>query len=132
MDVVKEICDSAAILEGGKLVEQGKVIDLIATPGSRLHELFYEPFQAAAWTTHPDATLVAIAFVGDQADKPVITTMAREFGVDANLIEGAVERVGSTRVGRMLMELTGPAGAVAGALEYLRAQGLTPEVIRHD
>lgn len=84
MEVVKEICDSAAILEGGNLVEQGKVIDLIARPGSRLHELFYEPFQAAAWTSHPDATLVAIAFVGNQADRPVITTMAREFGVDAN------------------------------------------------
>jgi D-methionine transport system ATP-binding protein len=132
MDVVKEICDSVAILEDGNLVEQGKVVDLIARPGSRLHELFYEPFQAAAWTSHPAATLVAIAFVGDQADKPVITTMAREFGVDANLIEGGVERVGNTRVGRMLMELTGPATAVAGALEYLRAQGLTPEVIRHD
>jgi D-methionine transport system ATP-binding protein len=132
MDVVKEICDSVAILEDGNLVEQGKVVDLIARPGSRLHELFYEPFQAAAWASHPAATLVAIAFVGDQADKPVITTMAREFGVDANLIEGAVERVGNTRVGRMLMELTGPAMAVAGALEYLRAQGLTPEVIRHD
>jgi D-methionine transport system ATP-binding protein len=130
MDVVKEICDSAAILEKGLLVEQGRVVDLISRPGSRLHELFYEPFQAAAWTAHPGATLVAISFIGEQADRPVITEMAREFGIDANLIEGAVERVGNTRVGRMLMELTGTATAVEGALDYLRTQGLTPEVMR--
>lgn len=129
MDVVKEICDSAAILDQGRLVEQGRVVDLIARPGSRLHELFYEPFHTAAWTGHPGATLVAISFVGDLSGRPIITQMARQFGVDANLIEGAVERVGATRVGRMLMELTGEPAALAGALDYLREQGLTPEVM---
>lgn len=129
MEVVREICDSVAILEKGRLVEQGRVVDLISQPGSRLHDLFYEPFHAAAWTGTPGATLVGLAFVGDLAGRPLISTMARRFGVDANIIEGAVERVGSTRVGRLLLELTGPDGAVNEALAYLRAEGLTPEVM---
>jgi D-methionine transport system ATP-binding protein len=129
MEVVKEICDSVAILQDGQVVEEGRVVDLIARPGSRLHELFYEPFRAADWSGHPGAALVAVSFVGELAEVPVITTMARRFGVDANIIEGAVERVGSTRVGRLLMELTGEPAAVAGALAYLQEQGLTPEVM---
>lgn len=129
MDVVKEICDSVAVLERGRLVEQGKVVDLIGRPGSRLHELFYEPFQAAEWRGTPGATLVALSFVGEIAGQPVISSMVRQFGVDANLVEGAVERVGNTRVGRLLLELTGPPQAVAGALHFLREQGLTPEVM---
>ena len=132
MGVVKEICNSVAIMEDGLLVEQGKVVDLIARPGSRLHELFYEPFQAAAWTGTPGATLVAISFVGEQAGQPIISQMARRFDIDVNLIEGAVERVGDTRVGRMLIELTGQPERVAGALRYLQEQGLTPEVMAHD
>ena len=131
MDVVKEICDSVAILERGRLVEQGKVVDLIGTPGSRLHDLFYEPFHATAWNGHPGAKLVALTFVGDAAGQPIISTMARRYGVDANIIEGAVERVGTTRVGRLLLELTGDPAAVAGALAYLREQGLSPEVLSH-
>jgi len=131
MDVVREICHSVAILEGGRLVEQGRVIDLISRPGSRLHDLFYEPFQAAAWSGQPDSMLVALSFVGEIAGRPVITQMARQFGVDANIIEGAVERVGETRVGRLLLELTGPEPAKHAALSYLRQQGLVPEVIRH-
>ncbi len=131
MDVVREICDSVAILEGGRLVEQGRVIDLISRPGSRLHELFYEPFQAASWAGAPGAMLVALSFVGEIAGRPVITQMARQFGVDASIIEGAVERVGETRVGRLLLELTGPESARQAALAYLREQGLIPEVIRH-
>jgi D-methionine transport system ATP-binding protein len=131
MDVVKQICDSVAILERGRLVEQGKVVDLIGRPGSRLHDLFYEPFHAAAWSGRAGATLVALTFVGDAAGQPVITAMARTCGVDANIIEGAVERVGATRVGRLLLELTGEPAAVAGALTYLREQGLSPEVLSH-
>ncbi|HYF79778.1 MAG TPA: ATP-binding cassette domain-containing protein [Symbiobacteriaceae bacterium] len=131
MDVVKQICDSVAILERGRLVEQGKVVDLIGRPGSRLHDLFYEPFHAAAWSGRAGATLVALTFVGDAAGQPVITAMARTCGVDANIIEGAVERVGATRVGRLLLELTGESAAVAGALNYLREQGLSPEVLSH-
>jgi D-methionine transport system ATP-binding protein len=131
MEVVKEICDSVAILEQGRLVEQDKVIDLISRPGSRLHELFYEPFHAAAWTGTPGATLVALSFVGEQAGQPLISVMARRFSVDANIIEGAVERVGDTRVGRLLLELTGEQHAVTGALAFLREQGLTPEVMSH-
>jgi D-methionine transport system ATP-binding protein len=129
MEVVKEICHSVAILEGGRLVEQGKVLDLIARPDSRLHQLFYEPLQAVDWTRHPNGRLVAITFIGEAAERPVITTMARRFGIDANVIEGRVERVGGARVGRIFLELTGDAAAVNAALEFLREQGLRPEVI---
>jgi D-methionine transport system ATP-binding protein len=129
MDVVREICDSVAILEAGQVVEQGQVADLISRPGSRLHDLFYTPFRHAAWEGTPGSTLVALTFVGDQTGRPVISTMARQFGVDANIIEGSVERVGHSRVGRLLLELTGPQGAVPAALAYLREQGLTPEVM---
>jgi D-methionine transport system ATP-binding protein len=129
MDVVREICDSVAILEAGQVVEQGRVTDLISRPGSRLHDLFYKPFQEAAWTGSPGSRLVALTFVGDLAGRPIITTMARQFGVDANIVEGSVERVGASRVGRLLLELIGPEAAVDGALAYLHEQGLTPEVM---
>ncbi|MFL1433065.1 MULTISPECIES: methionine ABC transporter ATP-binding protein, partial [unclassified Nocardiopsis] len=36
MDVIKKICDSAAIMENGEFREAGRVLDLIGTPGSLL------------------------------------------------------------------------------------------------
>jgi len=41
MEVVKQVCDSVAILEGGRVVEQGGVLELIGRPGSRLRALVY-------------------------------------------------------------------------------------------
>nr|WP_304481835.1 MULTISPECIES: ATP-binding cassette domain-containing protein [unclassified Cryobacterium] len=36
MDVVKRVSDSAALLENGRILEQGKVVSLISMPGSPL------------------------------------------------------------------------------------------------
>lgn len=129
MEVVKSICDSVAVLERGKLVEQGKVVDLIARPGTRLHELCYPPSPPEA-AASPGGRRVELSLVGEHSTRPILTTLARRFGVDAWLLEGSMERVGETRVGRLLFELTGPPEAVDGALGFLREQGLTPEVPR--
>ncbi len=131
MDVVKDICDSVAVLERGRLVEQGKVIDLVTRPGSRLHELFYAPFAARDWPVHPGRRLVELTFVGEKASQPVLTTMARRFEVDANLMEGSLDRVAGASVGRLLFELTGEPEAVKQALAFLREQGLTLEERAH-
>jgi D-methionine transport system ATP-binding protein len=131
MDVVKDICDSVAVLERGRLVEQGKVIDLVTHPGTRLHELFYAPFAKRDWPVHPGRRLVELTFVGEKAGQPVLTTMARRFEVDANLMEGSLDRVAGAPVGRLLFELTGEPEAVTRALAFLREQGLTVEERAH-
>lgn len=33
MNVIKRICDSAALIDGGRIIEQGRVVSLISTPG---------------------------------------------------------------------------------------------------
>lgn len=131
MEVVKAICDSVAVLERGRLVEQGRVVDLVSRAGTRLHELCYRPFAARDFPLKPGARLVGLSFVGERATEPVVTTMARRYGVDVNLLEGSLEQVGGARVGRLLFELSGEAAAVEAALGYLRGQGLVPEEVPH-
>ncbi|ABF92093.1 D-methionine ABC transporter, ATP-binding protein [Myxococcus xanthus DK 1622] len=125
MDVVKAICDSVSVLERGRLVEQGKVTELLAHPSTRLHQLCFPAF--AAPTDAPSGRRVALTLAGEHARRPLLGTLARQFDVDALLVEGAMERVGNTRVGRLLVDLQGSADAVSQALAYLREQGLTLE-----
>ncbi|MBU8894587.1 ATP-binding cassette domain-containing protein [Corallococcus sp. M34] len=131
MDVVKELCDSVAVLERGQLLEQGKVLDLLSRPGTRLHGLCYAPFAMREWPANPGRRLVELFLVGAHATRPVLTTMARRFDVDANLMEGTLDRVGGAPVGRLLFELTGEPEAVSRALDFLREQGLSPEERAH-
>jgi D-methionine transport system ATP-binding protein len=131
MDVVKDICDSVAVLERGRLVEQGKVIDLVTRSGTRLHELFYAPFPLRDWPVNPGRRLVELALVGERVSQPILTIMARRFDVDANLMEGSLDVVAGAPVGRLLFELTGAPEAVTRALAFLREQGLAPEEKAH-
>ncbi|RJL32438.1 methionine ABC transporter ATP-binding protein [Bailinhaonella thermotolerans] len=118
MNVVKSVCDSAAIMREGRIVESGELPALIATPGSELtRELFPLPEAAPG--------MVTITFVG-QADEPVVSELVRKFDVDVNIIGGSLETIGGRPMGRLRVELTG--GGSADALAYLRDRGLLVDV----
>jgi len=126
MSVVKQICDRVAILQAGRVVEQGEVRELLLQPGSRLAAALFPSLAAA--TPRPGATLATISFAGENADRPVLSTLVRQFELEANILGGSVETVRDQRVGRLQVELAGP--RLGDALDFLRGQGLHVEVQR--
>ncbi|MFF0768191.1 methionine ABC transporter ATP-binding protein [Nonomuraea wenchangensis] len=118
MNVVKSICDSVAIMTGGRVEESGTIADLVRTPGSRLtREIFPLPEPAPAGS-------VTLTFAG-QAGRPVVSEVVRRFDVDLSILGGSIEELAGDSVGRLRVALDGSeAGA---ALAYLRASGLIVE-----
>lgn len=127
MDVVKAVCDSAALVEGGRVVESGRLIDIIRTPGSRLTSQLF-PIGPVPDTVAADATVIDITFAGGTADRPVIAQLARRHGVDASILGALVERIGGTQAGRTRLEI--PTAVAAEVVADLRGQGLLVEVLR--
>ncbi|WP_105035371.1 methionine ABC transporter ATP-binding protein [Cryobacterium aureum] len=126
MDVVKRVCDSAAMLEHGRILEQGSIVSLISTPGSRLaHELF--PLGEIA--PHPGNTVIEITFSGGSADRPVIAQLARSYGLDVSILGAVVETIGGNQAGRTRLELPGTPLANAAPIADLRGQGLLVEIV---
>ncbi|MBD0327831.1 MAG: ATP-binding cassette domain-containing protein [Pyrinomonadaceae bacterium] len=115
MAVVKQICDSVAVLNAGKIVEKGYVSDLIAKPESFLAQEFFP--HRNGYKPKPGAIIATIAFAGEQASQPIFATLARNFDVDVNILSGSVETVGDRRVGQFHIELEGQ--KVTQALKYL-------------
>ena len=126
MDVVKRVCDSAAMLENGRILEQGPIVSLISTPGSRLaHELF----PLGDVPPHPGNTVIEITFSGGSADRPVIAQLARSYGLDVSILGAAVETIGGNQAGRTRLELPGSPLANAAPIADLRGQGLLVEIV---
>lgn len=118
MDVIKRICDSAAIMENGGFREAGRVLDLIGTPGSLLaRSLFPLPDIGGSETviiTYPRSF-----------DEPFMSELTRRFDVDVNILGGGVERVAGQSVGRLSVDMSG--ARRAEALRYLSQNGLLVE-----
>jgi D-methionine transport system ATP-binding protein len=124
IDVVKAICDSVAVMQAGQIIEQGPVVDVMARTGSWWHE-----FSPSGREVRPDSVLVNITFVGEAADQPVLTRLARKFDIDANILGGTIETIKDRRIGRLQVELTGDQQKLSPALKYLNEQGLQLEVV---
>ncbi|WP_049574527.1 methionine ABC transporter ATP-binding protein [Nonomuraea sp. SBT364] len=118
MDVVKSVCDSVAIMTGGRIEESGAIAELIRTPGSRLtREIFPLPEPAPAGS-------VTLTFTGDPR-QPVVSEVVRKFDVGLSILGGSIEELPAGPVGRLRVALTGD--DTGSALAYLRERGLLVE-----
>ncbi|MCX4745178.1 ATP-binding cassette domain-containing protein [Kitasatospora sp. NBC_01287] len=150
MEVIKSVCDSAALMRDGRIVESGTLADLLATDGSQLaRELF--PLgdhgtgdhgtpgtgtpgtdTPASRAATPGSTVLEITFQGDTAGRPFISQLARTYQIDLNILGAAVETIGGRQVGRMRVELPGPHQDNVVPIGYLREQGLQVDLISPD
>jgi len=121
MDVVKAVCDSAALMKGGRVVESGTVAELLATPGSELAE---ELFPVGGQPSGPDRTVVDLTFHGESATRPVISQLARTYNVDISILGAAMETYDGRQIGRMRIELPGRFEDNVVPIGFLREQGL--------
>ncbi|MEV4613634.1 ATP-binding cassette domain-containing protein [Kitasatospora sp. NPDC049258] len=127
MDVIKSVCDSAALMRGGRVVESGALNDLLATEGSQLaRDLF--PLGDFG-SGHPGHTVVEVTFQGDTPAQPFISQLARTYQIDINILGAAVETIAGRMVGRMRVELPGRHQDNVVPIGFLREQGLQVDVL---
>ncbi|WP_314221990.1 methionine ABC transporter ATP-binding protein [Streptomyces zaehneri] len=126
MDVVKSICDSAALMENGRVVESGTVGELLATPGS---ELAGALFPVGGDATGEDRTVVDVTFHGEAATRPVISQLSRTYNIDISILGAAIDTVGGLQVGRMRIELPGRYEDNVVPIGFLREQGLQIDIV---
>ncbi|UNX54756.1 ATP-binding cassette domain-containing protein [Georgenia sp. TF02-10] len=128
MDVIKRVCDSAAVMADGRVLEQGPVDALLTTPGSRLAA---ELFQLGSLPPERGTTIVDITFTRTTASRPVVAQLARRHGLDVTILGAAVETIhDGAQTGRTRLEIPGTPEQVRAAVEDLRGQGLFVEVVR--
>ncbi|MGW7004409.1 methionine ABC transporter ATP-binding protein [Streptomyces sp. NPDC054933] len=125
MDVVKAVCDSAALMKGGRVVESGTVAELLATPGS---ELAHELFPVGGEPSEEGRTVVDLTFHGEAATQPVISQLSRTYNIDISILGAAIETIGGRQIGRMRIELPGRFEENVVPIGFLREKGLQVDV----
>ncbi|MGH8876099.1 MAG: methionine ABC transporter ATP-binding protein [Stackebrandtia sp.] len=118
LDVITRVCDSASVMDAGKIVEQGPVAELLATPGSALAD---QAFRLAAPTTGTGIN-IEVTFTGEAVGEPVLAALVRHFDIDASITDASVHTVAQGTVGRLRLRLPESAAAEK-AVAWLAEQG---------
>ena len=141
MAVIKSICRRVAVMENGRVVEEGDVYDVFAHPRAAITRRFVASASAlskvdklieegsALVKPAADEKLVRLTFHKDCVGEHVISTVSREFGVDINIVLANVEVIEDNPLGGMVALLGGGEKQVAAALHYLNENHVYTEVI---
>jgi D-methionine transport system ATP-binding protein len=131
MQVVKAVCDSAALMRDGRIAESGTISELLSREDSELaRELFQlGPAPEAAGSIAGDTTVLDVTFQGDSAAQPLISQLARTYSVDVTILAAAIETVNGQTVGRMRIGLPGRFEENVVPIGFLRERGLNVQTV---
>ncbi|MFP1824778.1 methionine ABC transporter ATP-binding protein [Lonsdalea quercina] len=135
MSVIKTICNRVAVMTGGRVVEEGEVFDIFATPQHDFtRQLVSHTLNLELPTRLKEelrGTLLKILFVGDSAEQPVLSDVATRFGVSVNILHGKIEYIGNRALGILVALLTHATDPlqVTAAVEYIRHKTANVEVL---
>ncbi|WP_183666084.1 methionine ABC transporter ATP-binding protein [Neomicrococcus aestuarii] len=124
MHVVKRICDSVSLLEGGKIVESGALSEVVSAGGRLSEAVLPLPGNAA---TIAEGPILELLYSGDQAYSPVISAITKTFGIDVNVLAGSIEELGTNKFAHLRLQLD-PSTDVDAVLQFLTDRGISATV----
>ena len=107
-EVVRRICDGAALMEAGRIVEQGDLLDLLTDPASRLADILLPVGDPAVAGVQGEP--VVLSFAQGNTQEAIISGLTRRFGLDVSIVGGTVEAIAGRKVGRLRVALSHPEG----------------------
>lgn len=142
MNVIKEICDRVAVIEGGTIIEEGPVVDVFTEPKEATTKEFVSaiirhdlPEDAIAHLTLNETwveganPIVRLTFKGNVTDEPVVASIIRKFDTDVSILFGGVDYIQDMSFGHLIVELKGEHAKSEAAIDYLHNLPIGSEVI---
>ena len=142
MEVIKEICDKVAVMENGRIVEQGDVFTIFATPKdevtkrfirstsnlSKVEELIAE--DSPVIHLEKDEKLVRFTYITKNVSEPLISAISRLYEVTINIIFAEIEIVQDAPIGGTVAIVSGQDAVIERALKHIKALDVGVEVLK--
>ena len=131
MEVVKRICDQVAVIDKGRLIEQGTVSEIFSNPKTELAQEF---ISSTFHITLPEEYLenlsdtpkhaksypiIKFEFTGRSVDAPLLSQASKKFGVELSILTSQIDYAGGVKFGFTIAEVEGDEDAITQAKVYL-------------
>ncbi|WP_448178040.1 methionine ABC transporter ATP-binding protein [Serratia marcescens] len=141
MHVVRKICHRVAVMENGRIVEEGPVLDVFTRPQQPITRQFVKQVSQYAdteesfnpqLTAHLPGAIFKLTFVGVQTHQAVISEVIRRYALTVNILHGKISHTLNGSFGELYIHAEGNEQQVADMLNLLHERDIAVEVIQHD
>lgn len=138
MHVIRKICNRVAVMESGKVVEEGEVLQVFRNPREPMTKRFVqqvtEPEETKETIQHflqetATGKTIQLSFVGQAAEQPLITEMIRNFDVDVNILQGKISQTKDGAYGSLFIHIDGQEKEVENVIRFIKDKQVEAEVI---
>lgn len=140
MHVVSKVCHKVAVMEEGKIVESGEVIDVFRNPQKEITKQFvgedrddqdlsqvFEKLETVLET----GTLARIQYFGDATAQGTLADTIRKFDVGISILQGKVNVTQEGPIGNLIVFIEENPEKSQIILDDLAKRGVSVEVLKH-
>lgn len=145
MQVIKQVAGRLAVMEAGRIVEEGDTLQVFSDPRhevtrSLLDEVVPQELPAKVIERvralldiggHAPTSLLRLSFSGRGADRPLLSDVARRFGLDLNIVHGQIDEVQGHPFGNLAVVASGARASLDCAIGHLSGAGIRVQEVVH-
>lgn len=141
MSVIKSVCDRVAVMEDGRVVEEGATYDIFASPQTGIAKKFVDSTsnfghldelirrRAEIIPDSRNGMLLQLTFVKDSIGETMISHISKTFPISVDIMLANVELLPQGPLGKMVVAILGEEKAIREAIDYMREKKIRVEVI---
>ena len=125
MEVARTLFDKIAVMDSGKIIEQGLCYDVFANPQ---HEIT-KSLVSSSWHLElppevfiHEKELFVITYSGNNAYEPLISKVSRDFEVQVPIVGGKIEYISGKPLGILVIGIHGNEEKRTAAINFIKTQ----------
>ena len=137
MEVIRSIADRVAVIDAGRIVEEGPVWSVFSDPQSEITQSLLGGIRpqlpaAIAERLSPvpgREAILRVDVAGDAARRPLLAELGAAVPGRFRLIHGGIDHVQGEPIGSLVLGIAAKDGQVAKSLDFLTARGARAKVL---
>ncbi len=139
MHVVRKICDRVAVMENGKVVEEGDVLNVFTHPQQPITRQFVRQVSQYAeedefnpqLASELGGVVIKLTFTGQRTHRPVVGELTLRYGLPFNILHGKMTQTAHGVFGQLWVHVVASEEQLNNILADLRQSDIEGEVIQH-
>ncbi|MEG7508169.1 methionine ABC transporter ATP-binding protein [Enterobacter hormaechei] len=139
MHVVRKICDRVAVMENGKVVEEGDVLSVFTHPQQPITQQFVRQVSQYAeeenfnteLANDLEGTVIRLTFTGHSTHKTIVGELTLRYGLPFNILHGKMTQTAHGVFGQLWVHVVASDEQLNNILADLQHSDIEGEVIKH-